>query len=65
VNRQRSDASIESLWRKPANGSEEEAKHMNTNAQWILLAGADAGALLAVVVWFLLFLYHSQFDTKM
>lgn len=36
-----------------------------TNAQWILLAGANAGALFAIVVWFLLLLYHSQLDTKM
>jgi hypothetical protein len=36
---------------------------ITTNAQWILLAGADAAALLAIVVWFLLLLYHSQFDT--
>jgi hypothetical protein len=34
-----------------------------TNAQWILMAGADAAALFAIVVWFLLLLYHSQFDT--
>jgi hypothetical protein len=34
-----------------------------TNAQWILLAGADAVAFTAIVVWFLLLLYHSQFDT--
>ena len=33
------------------------------NAQWILLAGTDAVALIAIVVWFLLLLYHSQFET--
>lgn len=36
-----------------------------TNAQWILTAGTDAVALIAIVVWFLLLLYHSQFDTTM
>lgn len=41
-----------------------EAEHMNTtNAQWILMAGADAVALIAISAWFLLLLYHSQFDT--
>ncbi len=34
-----------------------------TNAQWIFLAAADAVALTAIVVWFLLLLYHSQFET--
>ena len=44
----------------------DEAEHMNTtNAQWILMAGADAVALIAILVWFLLLLYHSQFDTTM
>jgi len=36
-----------------------------TNAQWILMAGADAVALIAIVVWFLILLCHSQFDTTM
>jgi hypothetical protein len=36
-----------------------------TNTEWILLAAANAGALIAIVVWFFLLLYHSQFDTKM
>ena len=36
-----------------------------TNTQWILMAGADAVALIAIVVWFLVLLYHSQFDTTM
>jgi hypothetical protein len=35
------------------------------NAQWILMAGADAAALIAIGAWFLLLLYHSQFDTTM
>ena len=29
------------------------------------MAGADAVALIAMVVWFLLLLYHSQFDTTL
>jgi hypothetical protein len=36
-----------------------------TNTQWILMAGADAAALIAIAVWFLLLLYHSQFDTTL
>lgn len=41
-----------------------EADHMNaTNAQWILMAGADAVALITIAVWFLILLCHSQFDT--
>ncbi len=39
---------------------------MNTaNAEWILMAGVDAAALVAIAVWFFLLLYHSQFDTTM
>jgi hypothetical protein len=37
----------------------------STNAQWILMAGADAVALIAIAVWFALLLYHSQFDTTL
>ncbi len=36
-----------------------------TNAQWILMVGTDAVALIAIVVWFLVLLYHAQFDTTM
>ena len=36
-----------------------------TNTLWILMAGADAAALVAIAVWFLLLLYHSQFDTSL
>jgi hypothetical protein len=36
-----------------------------TNAQWILMAGADAVAFIAILGWFLFLLYHSQFDTTM
>jgi len=36
-----------------------------TNTQWILMAGADAVALIAIAVWFVLLLYHSQFDTTL
>ena len=44
----------------------DEAEHMNTtDVQWILMAWADVVALTAIVVWFLLLLYHSQFDTAM
>ncbi len=35
------------------------------NAQWILIAGVDAAALIAIAVWFFLLLYHSQFDTTL
>ncbi len=38
---------------------------ITTNAQWIFLAGADAVALMAIVVWFFFLVYHSQFDTTM
>jgi hypothetical protein len=49
--------------RKPANVSIDEAEQMNAiNAQWILLAGADAVALIAILAWFFL-LHQSQFDT--
>jgi hypothetical protein len=36
-----------------------------TNTQWILMAAADAVALIAILVWFLVLLYDSQFDTTM
>ena len=38
---------------------------LTTNAEWILIAGVDAAALVAIAVWFFLLLYHSQFDTTM
>lgn len=67
MNRQRTDASAYAIsQRKPANASINEAEHMNTtNTQWILMAAADAVALIAFAVWFLLLLYHSQFDTTL